>query len=238
MKVRAVVSRGGRPDLAGRSLAAVAAPTLLIVGGRDEVVLELNRRAQAVIPGRMRRRGGSRRHAPIRRTGHAGTGCQAGVRLVHRSLEPRCRDSLTGLNTMAGNASGHRSVPHTADLRIEACTIVGPGTTDAPTPSHRGPRRRSAGRRTRGGYLPLGNDRRGPRRRQPEPAEAPTRDGCIRQAVLGTVESFLDTSSAQAQQHAPTPGDRGPRRRSAGRRTGGGHLPLGHNRRGPCRRRT
>lgn len=49
--VRAVVSRGGRPDLAGRSLANVLAPTLLIVGGRDELVLELNRRAQAMIPG-------------------------------------------------------------------------------------------------------------------------------------------------------------------------------------------
>ena len=49
--VRAVVSRGGRPDLAGRYLAEVTAPTLLIVGGRDEVVLELNRRAQAAIPG-------------------------------------------------------------------------------------------------------------------------------------------------------------------------------------------
>jgi SHS2 domain-containing protein len=48
---------------------------------------------------------------------------------------------------MADNTSGHRTVPHTADLRIEAW--------------------------------------------------APTRDGCIRQAVLGTVESFLDTSSAQ-----------------------------------------
>ena len=51
-KVGAVVSRGGRPDLAGRSLANVVAPTLLIVGGRDEVVLELNRRAQAAIPGK------------------------------------------------------------------------------------------------------------------------------------------------------------------------------------------
>jgi SHS2 domain-containing protein len=50
---------------------------------------------------------------------------------------------------MAGSTSGHRSVPHTADLRIEAW--------------------------------------------------APTRDGCIRQAVLGAVESFLDTSSAQPQ---------------------------------------
>ena len=42
---RAVVSRGGRPDLAAERLAEVRAPTLLIVGGRDEVVLELNRQA-------------------------------------------------------------------------------------------------------------------------------------------------------------------------------------------------
>jgi putative phosphoribosyl transferase len=43
--VRAVVSRGGRPDLAGDRLAAVTAPTLLIVGGADETVLALNRQA-------------------------------------------------------------------------------------------------------------------------------------------------------------------------------------------------
>lgn len=47
-----LVSRGGRPDLAGDSLGSVVAPTLLIVGGRDQVVLELNQRAQAVIPGK------------------------------------------------------------------------------------------------------------------------------------------------------------------------------------------
>jgi len=45
--VGAVVSRGGRPDLVGSRLAAVRAPTLLIVGGHDEVVLELNRQAAA-----------------------------------------------------------------------------------------------------------------------------------------------------------------------------------------------
>ncbi|RBY79834.1 phosphoribosyltransferase [Geodermatophilus sp. TF02-6] len=45
--VRAVVSRGGRPDLAGPALADVRAPTLLVVGGHDEQVLELNRQAQA-----------------------------------------------------------------------------------------------------------------------------------------------------------------------------------------------
>lgn len=45
--IAAVVSRGGRPDLAAPRLGAVTVPTLLIVGGRDDVVLELNRRAQA-----------------------------------------------------------------------------------------------------------------------------------------------------------------------------------------------
>ena len=45
--VAAVVSRGGRPDLAGDRLAAVEAPTLLIVGDRDHQVLELNRLAQS-----------------------------------------------------------------------------------------------------------------------------------------------------------------------------------------------
>jgi putative phosphoribosyl transferase len=45
--VAAVVSRGGRPDLAGVALGSVRAPTLLIVGGEDGTVLELNRRAQA-----------------------------------------------------------------------------------------------------------------------------------------------------------------------------------------------
>ncbi|WP_193163527.1 dienelactone hydrolase family protein [Microbulbifer hainanensis] len=45
--VRAVVSRGGRPDLAGDDLPAVRAPTLLVVGGEDHQVIELNRAAAA-----------------------------------------------------------------------------------------------------------------------------------------------------------------------------------------------
>jgi putative phosphoribosyl transferase len=48
--VKAVVSRGGRPDLAGSSLARVHTPTLLIVGGDDTEVLELNRQALVRIP--------------------------------------------------------------------------------------------------------------------------------------------------------------------------------------------
>src|SRR5258708_2639923 len=47
--VRAVVSRGGRPDLAGRALSTVQAPTLLIVGGADPVVLDLNQQALALL---------------------------------------------------------------------------------------------------------------------------------------------------------------------------------------------
>jgi putative phosphoribosyl transferase len=47
--VGAVVSRGGRPDLAGTRLDRVAAPTLLIVGSRDPVVLDLNLQAQRVL---------------------------------------------------------------------------------------------------------------------------------------------------------------------------------------------
>lgn len=52
VRVNAIVSRGGRADLAGRALTRVLAPTLLIVGGRDHGVIELNQRAQALIPGR------------------------------------------------------------------------------------------------------------------------------------------------------------------------------------------
>lgn len=45
--VHAIVSRGGRPDLAAPRLSLVRAPTLLIVGGADTIVLELNRKALA-----------------------------------------------------------------------------------------------------------------------------------------------------------------------------------------------
>ncbi|MFI7577533.1 dienelactone hydrolase family protein [Micromonospora sp. NPDC049497] len=48
--VRAVVSRGGRPDLAGPALGQVRAPTLLLVGGLDEQVIALNEQAQDALP--------------------------------------------------------------------------------------------------------------------------------------------------------------------------------------------
>lgn len=46
-QIRAVVSRGGRPDLAVRHLPEVKSPTLLIVGGQDDLVLKLNQKAFA-----------------------------------------------------------------------------------------------------------------------------------------------------------------------------------------------
>ncbi|WP_020660055.1 phosphoribosyltransferase family protein [Amycolatopsis benzoatilytica] len=49
--IRAVVSRGGRPDLAAHVLGAVGCPTLLIVGGRDGAVLRLNQQAQEALGG-------------------------------------------------------------------------------------------------------------------------------------------------------------------------------------------
>jgi pimeloyl-ACP methyl ester carboxylesterase len=49
-QVRAVVSRGGRPDLAGPALGSVHSPTRLIVGSLDEVVLALNRQALDRLP--------------------------------------------------------------------------------------------------------------------------------------------------------------------------------------------
>jgi putative phosphoribosyl transferase len=51
LTVGAVVSRGGRPDLAGSALTAVQAPTLLIVGSKDTQVIELNRMALSLLKG-------------------------------------------------------------------------------------------------------------------------------------------------------------------------------------------
>jgi putative phosphoribosyl transferase len=53
-RVTAVVSRGGRPDLAGEFLRLVHQPTLLVVGERDRQVIELNRMATRLIPGETR----------------------------------------------------------------------------------------------------------------------------------------------------------------------------------------
>ena len=51
-KIRAVVSRGGRPDLAEEALSHVQSPTLLIVGGNDDIVIKLNREAYSRLTGK------------------------------------------------------------------------------------------------------------------------------------------------------------------------------------------
>jgi len=53
-RIAAVVSRGGRPDLAGHALPNVEAPTLLIVGGNDDVVIGLNEEARAAMRAEVR----------------------------------------------------------------------------------------------------------------------------------------------------------------------------------------
>lgn len=54
-EISAIVSRGGRPDLAGEALPLVKAPTLLIVGGNDEPVIGMNRRALAQLGSEVKR---------------------------------------------------------------------------------------------------------------------------------------------------------------------------------------
>ncbi len=89
-EVGAVVSRGGRPDLAVARLPEVRAPVLLIVGGHDEIVLELNREARSLM------RATSElsvvaRHPPVRGAGRAGGGVATCERMVRASPRPRAR---------------------------------------------------------------------------------------------------------------------------------------------------
>ena len=49
--MKAIILRGGRPDLAEENLKYVKAPTLLIVGGNDKVVIEINKRARSKMRG-------------------------------------------------------------------------------------------------------------------------------------------------------------------------------------------
>ena len=97
--VAAVVSRGGRPDLAGPALRSVRQPTLLIVGERDAVVLDLNRRAMQGSAARFASR--SFRAQPISSgTRRVGTGRPPGPRLVRPS--PAARRSRSFASRILG----------------------------------------------------------------------------------------------------------------------------------------
>ena len=82
----AVVSRGGRPDLAGPLLAGVQAPTLLIVGGNDPQVLDLNREAEAAAALRDPSGNRPRRHPSLRGARRPPAGRRPRPGLVHQSL--------------------------------------------------------------------------------------------------------------------------------------------------------
>jgi pimeloyl-ACP methyl ester carboxylesterase len=92
-KVRAVVSRGGRPDLADHYLPQVKAPTLLIVGGRDEPVIGLNRQA-------------------LNRLGAAEKGMHVIPNATHLFEEPGALDEVARLATdwFARHVAGHSPV--------------------------------------------------------------------------------------------------------------------------------
>lgn len=99
-RVRAVVSRGGRPDLAGDALDAVRAPVLLIVGGRDTHVLRLNEEAARRLPTPPTLPRGARRHPPVRGTGRTRPG--------HRSRPAVVRPARTGRQRrVTGRTSGY-----------------------------------------------------------------------------------------------------------------------------------
>ena len=104
--VAAVVSRGGRPDLAGTRLDHVHAPTLLIVGGADTTVLSLNQQAQRSLRCENRLDGGARSDPPVRGTRHARTGRPARRRLVRRALPERSEPTMTVLPDRYRTASG------------------------------------------------------------------------------------------------------------------------------------
>jgi hypothetical protein len=109
VRMGAVVSRGGRPDLAGDVLPVVQSPTLLLVGGKDEPVIGLNQQALAqlgapekqlaIVP---------RGLAPIRGAGEAGRGSLAGRRVVH--APPRLAGRDTG-GWSGGENAGAASPP-------------------------------------------------------------------------------------------------------------------------------
>ena len=78
-RIGAVVSRGGRPDLAGDALGRVSAPTLLIVGGEDHDVLDLNKQASRKDEMPHRARGCPGRQPSVRRAGNVAAGHDVGT---------------------------------------------------------------------------------------------------------------------------------------------------------------
>ena len=88
-EIGAVVSRGGRPDLAAERLGEVRAPVLLIVGGHDEIVIELNERRAQAAAGTVGAGDRARSHPPVRGTRSARGGLTTRRRMVPAPPGPR-----------------------------------------------------------------------------------------------------------------------------------------------------
>jgi len=115
--VAAIVSRGGRPDLAGERLPTVQAPTLLIVGEADTTVLELNRAAQAQLrcPNELRVVPGAS-HL-FEEPGTLAIAAEHARDWFLRYLRP----ALARHEQQTGEAaSGFQLMPHTADVMVSA----------------------------------------------------------------------------------------------------------------------
>jgi hypothetical protein len=110
-RVQAVISRGGRPDLAGDALPSVHAPTLLIVGGADEPVIELNRLGDAPHAGTCDPGNRSGRDAVIRGARHPGRGVLAGLVMVPTTHRQDAAIAADGpLRRMITGSKGRRSL--------------------------------------------------------------------------------------------------------------------------------
>jgi dienelactone hydrolase len=114
--VAAIVSRGGRPDLAGERLPTVQAPTLLIVGEADTTVLDLNRSAQAQLrcPNELRIVPGAS-HL-FEEPGTLALAAEHARDWFLQHLRPARPEQSTGDRT----ASGFQLMPHTADVMVSA----------------------------------------------------------------------------------------------------------------------
>ena len=127
--VGAVVSRGGRPDLASlasNALARLHSPTLLIVGSRR--CYQIERAGQA--PDTLRGKAGdrSRRYASLRRTGYPGACNKTGRRLVRASHRPYWNDAITYKRTRSvlGTLKISQKKSHNQQLRYSAAAAKSP----------------------------------------------------------------------------------------------------------------
>ena len=144
--VRAVISRGGRPDLAGDVLPRVGAPTLLIVGGADEPVIELNRQAMRRMRAPRRARGHSWRNASVRGARHARGSGAAGPGMVQ--APSRKSAPVTQATQVCDRIRYGREGAEIFVVAVDSAALDSPTRTSAGTPALRLPPR--AARRQRG----------------------------------------------------------------------------------------